>query len=628
VVTGKEFHPLVNGNLVNPGRARIDASFSLSITREGTSTDLTEVEWLTLREISAMAPSGLAVGLYSVELRDPRGRTTSLPDGLEVVDAECTTDADCRAANPCAATATCATGMCNASAALLDADDDGHTIIACGGDDCDDTCDVCWTGHAEDCDGLDNDCDGATLDGADEVDLGAACDGADLDACQEGVLECNGSLPLDCNDTTPTDVEVCDGGTTDENCDGTFDEEDAQNCVSYDFDADRDTHGVAVDSRCLCSPDAPAFYDTTLDDDCDDSCNVCWTGNPEICGDGEDNDCSGTADDPPAGWWNAGWQGRMVLSVDETAAGSLPIDYTVALTSLGTSAYVTAGTMLANGDDVRVVWSDGSSFVELDRHLINIDSASTGIWFKTLAAIDVTDGSYAIYFDNPSAGAPPAHWADSMGAAGTPSGVYLAGDDFEEETVGAAPDGWEGSANYTVALDGGNKVLDQTSVNPDADYFFAGDYAWGDVVVNARLRILDTSGDYYGLYLRAQPGNNFYTVYYGPSDNTTIQVWTMTIADPWAIGLSSSTSRGSSNVSSLGTTWHALSAAMIGRDIWFYLDGTEKLTYRAGASYQQGRIGLCVGYAAGQAYWDDFTVRKYVSPEPTVGISLEETSCP
>jgi formylglycine-generating enzyme required for sulfatase activity len=66
-------------------------------------------------------------------------------------------------------------------------------------------------------------------------------------------------------------------------------------CVDHYLDADGDGHGALGDARCLCAPDETSGYTALVGDDCNDDCNVCWSGNPDVC-DGIDNDCSGSAD--------------------------------------------------------------------------------------------------------------------------------------------------------------------------------------------------------------------------------------------------------------------------------------------------------------------------------------------
>jgi hypothetical protein len=90
----------------------------------------------------------------------------------------------------------------------------------CG--DCNDAAPSVNPASAELCDGVDNDCDPASADGADEAQNGQSCDGLDGDACLEGVRVCNG-VTMRCSDVSPTSFEICDAGG-DEDCDGAFNE--------------------------------------------------------------------------------------------------------------------------------------------------------------------------------------------------------------------------------------------------------------------------------------------------------------------------------------------------------------------------------------------------------------------
>jgi hypothetical protein len=138
-----------------------------------------------------------------------------------------------------------------------DMDEDGDSWNACQGD-CDDLDPDVHPGADEHCDGKDNDCDGELLSAE-----------ADLDG--DGWSLCEG----DCDDGDPAlslaDADE-DGFST---CDGDCDDASAD-LTPADIDGD----GV---SSCV--------------GDCDDTDASAYPEGVEICDDGADNDCDGTADE-------------------------------------------------------------------------------------------------------------------------------------------------------------------------------------------------------------------------------------------------------------------------------------------------------------------------------------------
>ncbi len=154
------------------------------------------------------------------------------------------------------------------------------------GDDCDDTRSTVNPGAQEICDDVDNDCDTAVDKGCDD-DGDGYCDDKLLTYGTPKICPKGGG---DCDDTkaesSPASVEICDG--KDNNCDKVVDEENAQGCSSYFYDADNDGVGLTNSSKCLCAP--KDLFKTTIAGDCDDTCSTCAPTKPEIC-DGKDNDC-------------------------------------------------------------------------------------------------------------------------------------------------------------------------------------------------------------------------------------------------------------------------------------------------------------------------------------------------
>jgi hypothetical protein len=163
------------------------------------------------------------------------------------------------------------------------------------GNDCDDSLADVHPGVSEECDGLDNNCDG-------EVDEDAAVDAltwyADTDGDGHGdasstAIACERptgfvSAATDCDDSTaavnPSATEICNG--IDDNCVGGVDEGVT---TTFYADTDSDTFGSATSPTEACTAPTGYVSDAT---DCDDNANPSTTTTT-------DADCDGvlTADD-------------------------------------------------------------------------------------------------------------------------------------------------------------------------------------------------------------------------------------------------------------------------------------------------------------------------------------------
>ncbi len=269
-----------------------------------------------------------------------RNVCVSLPDGNFCTHA-CGTASDCPDGYDCSAV-TSVDGLprrqCMPSstvcAACFDQDGDGYGLgDGCVDADCDDTNADVHAGATEQCDGVDNNCDGT-------VDEGCTCADGDTQSCYsgpagtEGVGQCHvGSQTCSSNawgscsgEKTPDADETC-GDNIDNNCDGSVDEGCA--CDFSGTSTGVCADGV-IDANGNCT--APAGYEATetscdqLDNDCDGvvdegcacdfggtSTGVCATGSvdpssgdctqpagyeaDETSCDGVDNDCDGTVDE-------------------------------------------------------------------------------------------------------------------------------------------------------------------------------------------------------------------------------------------------------------------------------------------------------------------------------------------
>jgi hypothetical protein len=117
----------------------------------------------------------------------------------------------------------CREGLCEGG------DGDGDLDADADVDEADD----CPQPGAELCNGLDDDCDPTTPDGEDEPGLGVPCDGDDDDLCEEGTLRCIAGA-VACDDTTGDTIEECNGW--DDDCDGAIDNGGGCPCDLKAFD--------------------------------------------------------------------------------------------------------------------------------------------------------------------------------------------------------------------------------------------------------------------------------------------------------------------------------------------------------------------------------------------------------
>ncbi len=122
-----------------------------------------------------------------------------------------------------------------------------------------------------------------------------------------------------------------------------------------------------------------------------------------------------------AEWWDSDFNRRKQITIDVENQALTAGEWTDFL--FDHKHLVSEGKSLSEGEDIRIIYCNGDSHVELYR-ILDDDSSwnatSTKIWFKTQATIAAgsNDAGYYLYYDSPDAGSPPVD--------------YEMEDDFEE----------------------------------------------------------------------------------------------------------------------------------------------------------------------------------------------------
>lgn len=175
---------------------------------------------------------------------------------------------------------------------------------------------------------------------------------------------------------------------------------------------------------------------------------------------------------------------------------------------------------------------------------------------------------------------------------------------FSADFESGSTSGWSKSGGTWTVVADGSRTLRQTNAGSENARDFAGDAAWTDYTVSARVKPLAFgSGGFAGLLARARSSTTFYRLALLPGQ-----------AQLQAVNSGSITVLGSVARTVATGTWYSLSLSVSGTTITGSVDGTAVGSGPSSVA-ASGRIGLQTGYAS--AGFDDVTVATGGTTPPT-----------
>lgn len=95
------------------------------------------------------------------------------------------------------------------------------------------------------------------------------------------------------------------------------------------------------------------------------------------------------------GWYNTNYQYRQQITVTAPVANAVPVGYPVKVT-IDTAALQTAGKLLANRNDWRIIYNNGTTSADLSRDYVT--TTATYFPIQTTISAGQTDGNYYVYY--------------------------------------------------------------------------------------------------------------------------------------------------------------------------------------------------------------------------------------
>jgi|GEM_PF-952652 len=183
-----------------------------------------------------------------------------------------------------------------------------------------------------------------------------------------------------------------------------------------------------------------------------------------------------------ATWWNTNYAYRRQITVTNNSGSSLLKEDRVAV-SIDTADLIDTSKLQEDGDDLRIVYWNGASWVESARGWEAIDLTDTSIYFDVQSPINdgATDANYYVYYGHTGASSPPV--------------LAVVRDDYEDSSID--PTKWVvNSSNGTVSETSGQmRYTGRTSGQSGiSSQFRSTAPVSGDFTFETKIHIVNNTG--------------------------------------------------------------------------------------------------------------------------------------
>lgn len=323
-----------------------------------------------------------------------------------------------------------------------------------------------------------------------------------------------------------------------------------------------------------------------------------------------------------AGWWDGAYNYRQQAFITNRENYVLRENYTMNIT-VNTATLIAQNKMLSNCDDLRIVWSNGTSSVQLNRVLeSSCNSAQTRVAFPLREEISAlaNTGNYYVYYGKATASSPPED----------KTRVYLAYEDFESYAENNTPSGdWYNDPEYNtnnwqIKSESGNNVLQDLSTDGVYHRLWLGSQDWENYTIEAKVKLDPFL--FTGIAFRQQPWSGSYYNHYALIIDDRAATNKMTIRR-WSGGGSNFQQIAGDNTDFDGLTWHNYTINISGNTITAARDGVLYISKDISADDPKYTTGGAIGLMShqGNSYFDDIKVKMLVENIPNATLGNEES---